>query len=425
MTVSFIRHWKAVLKSATASAAALVFSAAGAEASRLYLISGTPTSGESLPARLYSVDAGSAGAVKLVSDIASGLSCILVDYEKQVLVVASPDIEPADFSIINMKTPQTKDVRHTPSDPEKRAVGRVFLLDIPERGMGVALALVKVTPPATVEPASSLTFIGLNSSEPPVTMPFDNLKYTRFSGFPGGAITMSQCEVSVRGDPLRVLLGKTTGTGTGIPRPPYLGQRDPNDSYMLIANDSARTVIRPLQPAEPGVIDVLNKTTNEWRRVPIPFSVATMRTFGHWLAAIESRAPATGVQAKGKTITVKPSDLEALKESPGTAKRQSEEITPGYRREPGTTVDDLFQMAQFRGEIFTGELLAHNLDTGAEVRISTGSGDSEILFVNDDAIYYRVDDALYRRQITGSSPGDAVKLAEGPEIVQVHWAFLN
>ena len=44
------------------------------------------------------------------------------------------------------------------------------------------------------------------------------------------------------------------------------------------------------------------------------------------------------------------------------------------------------------------------------------------MLVTDDAVYYRVDDALYRRQIAGGAP---VMIAQGEEIVQVHWAVLN
>ena len=47
-------------------------------------------------------------------------------------------------------------------------------------------------------------------------------------------------------------------------------------------------------------------------------------------------------------------------------------------------------------------------------RISGGSGDSEVIFVNDDAVFYRVDDAIFERDIHGSSsarPSSLLKAA--------------
>ena len=155
----------------------------------------------------------------------------------------------------------------------------------------------------------------------------------------------------------------------------------------------------------------------------MPFASATMRTFGHWLAAIEERTLTTITQTRAQT-TINRAKLGALDESPGAAKRLSEEIAPEYRGQKGTTVDELFQMAQIRGTVFPGELLIYNLDTDVRLRISTGSGDSEVIFVSDDAVYIG-STTRYRRGIAGATLGDAVKLAEGPEIVQVHWAFIK
>ena len=419
--ISSMRCLKIAIRFAIFSTAGLAISTAWAESGPLYLLSGTPTNGESLPVTLFSVDSGSAGPVKLVGDIAMGLSGVFADYEKRLLVVASPDVKAVDFTVIDIDTGATKEVMHAPNMPKHVVAGGMFLLDVPGRGVGVALALNKVTPPTTVEFASALTFVALGSPDPAVEIPFDNFRYIRFSGFPGGAVVMPPSEVALRGDPLGVLFGRPIGVGGIASRPPYLKQRDLNDSYLLIASDDARIII---QPSEPGVIDVFNKASNEWRRVPLPFSSSRIRTFGHWLAAIEERTPASSLKTKGLT-TINRDQLGVLDESPGAAKRRSEQIGPDYRLEPGTTVDNLFEMSQIRNVVFPGELLVSNLDTGAQLRISTGSGDSEVLFANDDAVFYRVDDALYRRQIAGATLGGAVKLAEGPEIVQVHWAFLN
>ena len=82
-----------------------------------------------------------------------------------------------------------------------RWFGSMVFLDLPERGFGVAAVLKKVTPQGAVDFPSSLILEGLRSSAAAVAVPFDDVKYLKFSGFAGGAITNSPCEVGMRGDP--------------------------------------------------------------------------------------------------------------------------------------------------------------------------------------------------------------------------------
>jgi hypothetical protein len=137
---------------------------------------------------------------------------------------------------------------------------------------------------------------------------------------------------------------------------------------------------------------------------------------------IETRSSYIDAAAKS---TIRKDRLGVLHKSPGEEKRKSEEITPPYRLERGLAVDDLFDLMQSSGTYFPGELALYDLSTGVQLRISTGVGDSEIVLATDEAVYYRVDDTLYRRTISGSVLGEPVKLAQSEEIAQVHWAFLN
>jgi hypothetical protein len=187
-----------------------------------------------------------------------------------------------------------------------------------------------------------------------------------------------------------------------------------------------------IKPTEPGVIDVLDKAVGQWRRISIPFPQALIRGFGSWLGAIEitkeitKSAASTRVTPPGTASRAERGNVGAGPlVSPGAQKRRSEEIAPPFRRERALTVDDLFNQSVAAGIVYPGELLAYNIETGTQLRISTGSGDSEIVFINDSAVFYRVDDAIFRCDIHGSSLGQAIKLAESEEIAQVHWAFLN
>lgn len=397
----------------------------GANAANLYLLAATASSSYvDFPVRLYRVDAPT-GAVRLEKNVARGMSCVLVDYGGRRLVVASPALMSNEFSFIEMNAPNAIVTKQLATWENGALPGEMYLLDLPGLGPGVAFTVDKVdmkTQNSQYPPA--LTFVGLKSPDAPASLSFDNLRYLRVAGEVGGAVYMHNSHVVLRGDPLEVeVLRASPADGApvlGIPRPPYLKGRNTNEGFQLVVNDDARTV---MLPTEPGVMDVLNKKSGEWRRMPMPFQGAMVRGFGPWLAMIEAQS--SGVVLPAGQSTVKREDIRVARGSPGDKKRRTEEIFPPYRETPAMTVDDLFGQMHERGTFFPGELAILNLDTGVQMKISAGAGDSEVVLVTDDAVYYRVDDVLYRRQINGASLGNPVTVAHGDEIVQVHWAFLN
>ena len=402
---------------------AVMVSVASAEQS-LYLLTGTLSSSQAdFPVRLYRVDS-STGAIDLVKDIAQGMSCVLADYVGRRLVIASPTYSPNEFYFVDMNAPDSIVARSVGPYASDTLPGQIYLLELPGSGPGIGFGVDKLDIKVGRKVyASTLSFVSLKPGGP-TSLSFDSLRYLRVAGEVGGALPMVKNRVILRGDPLQVAVGGAARPDgmpvIGFPRPPYLKGRDANNGFQLLVNDDDRAV---MLPAEPGVVDVLNKKSEDWRRVPIPFQGALIRGFGRWLGMIETRS--SGVARPVGQSTVKREDVRIAHESPGAEKRRTEEIFPPYRLSPAGTVDDLFRTMHESGTFFPGELAVVNLDTGVQMKMSTGVGDSEIVLVTDDAVYYRVDDALYRRQIAGASLGGAVKLAEGPEIVQVHWAFLN
>jgi hypothetical protein len=375
----------------------------------LYLLSGVPSVGGDFPVSMYSLDAIAGGSLTLLKGIGKGLSCVLADYEHRRLVVASPGINPTEFSFINMNEPTAVVVRHLPYDSNRVLPIRIYLLDLPQKGPGVAMTLGRLWTPEHLEYPSGLTFAGLKSPDEAIILPFSDIRYFRWAGFIGGAHFEQEATVEVRGDPLRVPVAGGADTSIEIPRPNYQGK--PNASYLVVSNDDARLILIPYLSVESGVMDIFSKTSKTWRRAPLPFQKGPVRLFGSWLAMAEQRSSVSllsrGLGPGGRV------------ESPGARKRQSELV------DKRASVDDNFEILRAAGKIYPGELAIYNLDQGTQLRISTGSGDSEVVLATDEAVYYRVDDELYRRRVIGTTLGPAVKLAEGPEIVGVHWAFVN
>jgi hypothetical protein len=67
------------------------------------------------------------------------------------------------------------------------------------------------------------------------------------------------------------------------------------------------------------------------------------------------------------------------------------------------------------------------LNGGTDLRytIHTGEGDSEVILATNDSVYYRVNDAIFRADVVSGKLATGVKIVEGPDVPQAHWAFLG
>jgi hypothetical protein len=83
----------------------------------------------------------------------------------------------------------------------------------------------------------------------------------------------------------------------------------------------------------------------------------------------------------------------------------SSEIYFGYLADLAKdAVDDLFDGIL---SSFPGKLTLYNVQSGATFEIATEQGDSEVLLITDTAVFYRVNDALYRAPFSVAGVGRA------------------
>ncbi len=188
--------------------------------------------------------------------------------------------------------------------------------------------------------------------------------------------------------------------------------------FWLRANNDSVAVIA----GEPLVLDIFNKKTKAWHRVALPFPAKRVRAFGPWIATMAEEPGWLSAESEAHPLT----DEERAKfkeRNRGGEKRESEVIIEYRgRQEPGVTVDRFFDG---QDSVFPGKLLLLNGISGALFQWSTGQADSEIVLATDEAVYYRVNDELFRAGIRGGEMEEPVRLASGPAIFQVHWAFLG
>ena len=67
----------------------------------------------------------------------------------------------------------------------------------------------------------------------------------------------------------------------------------------------------------------------------------------------------------------------------------------------------------------------YNIRSRQSHRIRTGQGDSEILLVDGDVVYYRVNDTIYKAPIGQKPELNGTKLFSGPEVQLAHWASMG
>jgi hypothetical protein len=75
--------------------------------------------------------------------------------------------------------------------------------------------------------------------------------------------------------------------------------------------------------------------------------------------------------------------------------------------------------------VFPGRLHLYNIETERLDTIVTNQGDSEILLIENDTVYYRVSDRLYSAPITEKGIGAAKLIAKDDLIRDSHWAFIK
>lgn len=386
----------------------------------LYVVTGTVLTGGTGQVRLYRISSSDGGA-SLVASLARGLDRVLTDTERRRLIVASPPSSPHTFSLLDMDSPESFRIATIDyAAPDAVPGHNVFLLDIPNAGEVVALGLTRASfasgaglerNPVVFTPPSDLKAISVTPGDPkPKTLPLSAIQFLRFEGI-GGPGSGEPEGPYLRGDPLGLLGAGPRPISIGLVRPSAFAPSTSRESYPLLATNDTLTALY----GDHGIVQIFDKINKVWVEAPSEFTSTRVRAFGPWLAAVAEQMAAIPASTTQVDLDPKRNGIE-IHHSPGAAMRSKESI------DPQTTVEDLFEQSLY---YFPGKLLLYNFQTHALIEIDTEQGDSEVLLVDEDRIYYRVNDAVYAAPLAGGTLGKPKKLAEGGDMFQAHWAFLG
>ena len=153
-----------------------------------------------------------------------------------------------------------------------------------------------------------------------------------------------------------------------------------------------------------------NKKKEQWQSVGLPTVFQTLRAHGDWLAGAEVFWVSAGREQRiNKGIEI-----------PGKKYRRQDTTIWGMNADARFNIQEIFP---------TGKLFIYHIDTEQYIEWDAkqngeNQADSEILLIQDEKIYYRVNDALYVRDIIdGKALGERTLLVQEETVPYVHWLF--
>jgi hypothetical protein len=151
---------------------------------------------------------------------------------------------------------------------------------------------------------------------------------------------------------------------------------------------------------ETGLI-IFDYITQQWYRQKIKGNYQNIHSYGSWLA---------GVVYDDIGI-----DKKYYKESPGKEDRKKLNSENTFNADTKFTYFNIYS---------PGILYLFNTSTKKYIEWHTNQGDNEILLVENDYVYYRVNDELYKAAIiNGEKLGEVELLIKDKQVLDIHWAF--
>jgi hypothetical protein len=206
----------------------------------------------------------------------------------------------------------------------------------------------------------------------------------------------------------------------GIPIPRRFETETDATFILDIRNDDVIVVDRLNERGSgaPGIVgrthlSIYDRKSGSWHDVVFDGGGASIRAFGRWLLVNE----ATVTMDISKGVAERKGDE---KKSPGEAFRQRV-LNPQDRPQDQITIDGIFSQSSFA---FPGTIHLYDTRSKMKYTISTGQGDTEVLLIEGNVVYYRVNDSLFRARIGSAQIENVTQILKDDDVQLAHWAFL-
>lgn len=147
-------------------------------------------------------------------------------------------------------------------------------------------------------------------------------------------------------------------------------------------------------------IHIYNKKTEKWDKLDLETSFVMAKNFEQYIVG----------NYRVKTTTLIDKDFKI---NPTYWQKNKTKYGPDYKN----ILIDLYS---------EGDLYMYNIENKQMITWNTGHGDSEILLVQDEVAYYRVNDKIYSVPIVnGKKIGKHTLLIQHDIVRDIHWAFIS
>jgi hypothetical protein len=389
----------------------------------LYLISGTPTEAVSMPEYpiiLFKIDEKKKAVTKVRQIAENGISFIHLYYNERFAYALSRKrrdqegyIFFSEYKIIDMNAPEID--KSIIVDAENISqVSEPMLLDLPGDGIYVTSVGTeykkgyKSSGNAAEDVTNSIRhIIGKNIKTGNLKEFTDSDKeHIVLYGVPNSMIAGGgEFFFADQDDENYITIpasgGKRIRTKWKLPRKVKSGKGE--YAFICVNNkDMLVTTATKLFEKEKGLgaaqYYILDKDTGEWQTLNLQGGKTYVRTFG------------------GPWLTGAVSGMYRGTPSPGHNKRKNMPRTTGLYYN--------WRMRQWK-KYETGDLFLYNIKTKKKYEINTGNGDSEVLLVDGNAVYYRINDEIYKAPIGKNKVEEGVLLAKDEIVLDIHWAFMR
>ncbi|HRR57322.1 MAG TPA: hypothetical protein P5057_10180 [Acidobacteriota bacterium] len=365
----------------------------------LYVVSGCPTTNHPLrfPVRLYRLEAGKLRRMREVVAKEVGSDSILSYPGERVLVVIEYNLEEGRDQRIHalfMDKPWEEKSFTIPSCPTcgSRGEGHLFR-DGDGRYFAFVFSDVRFSGPGRfLKPRG----VDLESGRP-VEFSWEIFEKVRVSGTPGVYFPGDWFYLDV-GEGGRLSTHKLHGCVV-LDWPPVKSPAEPKPRVVVdVVNEAMKVISEMGPPPTPSEcrLFILRSGEEEWMTVMFPGNLTRLTAFGPWLTSFEAY--------KRKGV------------SPGIEER---------RQEPTETGFPLDWQLSASGIYLPGIILLYNVEGERLIRYETGQGDSEVLLVEGDTVYYRVNRSIFRAHIGKEGLEKHTRLVEDDVVPDIHWAFFG
>ncbi len=367
-----------------------------------YVIAACPiqTGDARFPATLYSISPNALDPIRLIVSKGRGTSFVRPYYYERVVVIgeAEPDqAGHAAFAIIRMDSPSASKSIEL-SYPPGFTILQCYLFSLSPFEPKIGCEITRE--------AQEYQLIGqtLNGGTQE-SLPWEVLSESIISGMPGGGLEGGDF-LYVAADAhgrLVTRITKTKSVSLGLTLAVDM-QIPPKDNLVMCVNNHYVSAILAASNQRTNASGagesryfLFNKRDRKWETLIAQGARTFLRGFGEWLAGAVA-------------------DPERGTPSPGTNSLRKE------RTPTGVPADLRFGSARI---YLPGMLFIYNVNTKRKILFSTGQGDSEVLLVDAETIYYRVNDSIFQARIGVDGLKEIKSLVHAPAVADVHWAFIG